>query len=167
MAALVSRPRTKTAEEGVSFRCLQLCWPMRCPEDTLQCCAKHIIAAGLKRVVYVEPYPKSLALDLFKDSLRIHGTQVAKAEDRQTVFEPFQGIGPRRFFDLFSMTLSWGTKLRRKAGWRKVEWSAKTSSIRVPLLPNTYIDREKAAKAELHALGEEDDNAQDHTQSVD
>jgi deoxycytidylate deaminase len=32
-------------------------------------CAKHIVAAGIKRVVYVEPYPKSKAEKLHSDSL--------------------------------------------------------------------------------------------------
>ena len=32
-------------------------------------CARHIVAAGIERVVYVEPYSKSLALDLHNDSI--------------------------------------------------------------------------------------------------
>ena len=31
-------------------------------------CAKHIVAAGLRRVVYVEPYPKSRAVEFFNRS---------------------------------------------------------------------------------------------------
>lgn len=32
-------------------------------------CAKHIVAAGIKEVVFVEPYPKSKALDFHDDSI--------------------------------------------------------------------------------------------------
>src|SRR6185437_3102314 len=34
-------------------------------------CAKHIVAAGIQRVVYIEPYPKSLAPELYLDSIAI------------------------------------------------------------------------------------------------
>lgn len=34
-------------------------------------CAKHILAAGIQRVVYVEPYPKSLVGELYPDSIQI------------------------------------------------------------------------------------------------
>ena len=32
-------------------------------------CAKHIIAAGLERVVYLEPYPKSRAKTLYDEDI--------------------------------------------------------------------------------------------------
>jgi deoxycytidylate deaminase len=34
-------------------------------------CAKHIVAAGIARVVFLEPYPKSLASDLHSDSIEV------------------------------------------------------------------------------------------------
>lgn len=67
-------------------------------------------------------------------------------------FEPFTGVGPKRFFDLFSMTLSWGTKMQRKKGGKRFEWTPQTSIARVPMLPNSYIDREYAALNELAKL---------------
>ncbi len=40
---------------------------------TLPChnCAKHINASGITRVVYVEPYPKSRALDFHSESIQL------------------------------------------------------------------------------------------------
>ena len=73
-------------------------------------CAKHIIAAGIARVVYVEPYPKSKAMEFHDDA-------IAQGEDSNpplVTFEPFVGVGPRKFFDLFSMKLSTGFELTRK-----------------------------------------------------
>ncbi len=32
-------------------------------------CAKHIVAAGISRVVFIEPYPKSKALELHYDAI--------------------------------------------------------------------------------------------------
>src|SRR5205807_7486580 len=34
-------------------------------------CAKHIVAAGIQRVVFIEPYPKSLAPELYLDSIAV------------------------------------------------------------------------------------------------
>ena len=114
-------------------------------------CAKHIVAAGIKRVVYVEPYPKSQAEKLFPESIQHHNSTDADNGAR-VVFEPFRGVGPKRFFDLFSMTLGWGTKIKRKLRGEKLPWDKSTANVRVPLLPNSYIDREVLAVEELVKL---------------
>jgi deoxycytidylate deaminase len=63
-------------------------------------CAKHILCAGVKRVVYVEPYPKSLAANLHSDGLSIDlPTQTAT---EKTLLVPYQGIAPWRFHDIFA-----------------------------------------------------------------
>jgi deoxycytidylate deaminase len=62
-------------------------------------CTKHIVAAGIARVVFVEPYTKSLTSDLFADSVSI--------DDPSTCgyvhFNPFIGVLPRRYADIFAM----------------------------------------------------------------
>lgn len=63
-------------------------------------CAKHILCAGVKRVVYVEPYPKSLAADLHSDGLSIDSPTQAATE--KTLLVPYQGIAPWRFHDIFA-----------------------------------------------------------------
>jgi deoxycytidylate deaminase len=75
-------------------------------------CARHIIAAGVERVVYVEPYPKSRALELHDKDL-IEATPQSAKEDQRVRFEPFLGVGARRFFDYFSMQLGEGYALER------------------------------------------------------
>jgi deoxycytidylate deaminase len=117
-------------------------------------CAKHIVASGIRRVVYVEPYAKSRAAELFFDSITLD-QQAGKVS-----FEPFEGVGPRKFFDLFSMTLSSGYKTKRKADGRKLQWFPNESFPRIPLLPNTYIDRERVAADELMALTSEPSEAE-------
>jgi cytidine deaminase len=60
-------------------------------------CAKHIVAAGISRVVYLEPYPKSYARQLHSDSIRVEGEGPRDGVD----FAPFIGISPYRYRDLF------------------------------------------------------------------
>ncbi|MGZ5501546.1 MAG: anti-phage dCTP deaminase, partial [Nitrososphaeraceae archaeon] len=92
-----------------------------CIGSTLYCttfpchnCAKHIIASGITRVVYVEPYPKSKALEFHSDSIELRTKLEAKGNSEQVIFEPFTGVGARRFLDFFSMSLGTGNKLKRK-----------------------------------------------------
>jgi len=59
-------------------------------------CARHIIAAGIKRVVYIEPYEKSLALDLHEDAI----TTERDAPDK-TLFETFAGVPPSKYAAFF------------------------------------------------------------------
>ncbi len=105
-------------------------------------CAKHIIASGIARVVYVEPYPKSKALEFHDDAI----TQAEASSCDLVRFEPFVGIGPRKFFDLFSMRLSTGFELVRKNGKGSVlDWQRKLSYARIQMLPCSYLEQETEA----------------------
>ncbi|WP_348522403.1 deaminase, partial [Bradyrhizobium liaoningense] len=58
-------------------------------------CAKHIVAAGIKKVVFLEPYPKSLAVNLHSDSISIEGADRGKYINFPGVsFEHFDGVSP-------------------------------------------------------------------------
>lgn len=131
-------------------------------DSTLYCttfpchnCAKHIVASGIKRVVYVEPYPKSRALELHDDSIVLIGESEEENNEKtemgnKVIFEPFIGVGPRRFLDLFSMSLGLGTKLIRKDKSRDgatVEWKRDNNRarIRTPLSRKSYLEIEDDA----------------------
>lgn len=60
-------------------------------------CARLIVASGIRRVCYVEPYPKSLAAAMYSDSI-----SVGRPELRKVRFEPFLGVSPRVYPRLFS-----------------------------------------------------------------
>lgn len=106
-------------------------------------CSKHLVAAGVKRVVYVEPYPKSLARELHGDAIQI---DPIRPVENKVAFVPFVGVGPRRFFDLFSMKMSSGLQLTRKrSGGRSAEWTRTEATVRSQLLPTSYLDREQLA----------------------
>lgn len=106
-------------------------------------CAKHIIAAGIERVFYIEPYPKSKAEEFHSDSIEIGFSKEEEEEANKVRFEPFVGVGPRRFFDLFSMSLSSGNKLvRKQEDGSAAPWNAK---LRIQMLPLSYLQLEALA----------------------
>lgn len=64
-------------------------------------CARHIISAGIRRLVYIEPYPKSLARELYEDMIDVDPR--TRRTDRVT-FEPFVGVAPSIYTELFRAT---------------------------------------------------------------
>lgn len=105
-------------------------------------CAKHIIAAGISKVIYIEPYPKSKALDFYKQEI----STMACDETTKLVFIPFSGVGPRRYIDLFAMSSSkWGVKKRKNDDGKALEWNRENASLRNPMEAMTYLDYEKIA----------------------
>lgn len=122
-----------------------------CEHATLFCttfpchnCAKHIVAAGIKCVIYIEPYPKSKAYDMHDDSVSSGGEKAAS----RVIFVPFVGVGPRQFVNLFSMSLSAGARVRRKKSgtYEKVDWNRKDALPRLKMYPLSYRDNEQAVK---------------------
>ncbi len=61
-------------------------------------CARHIIGAGIERVVFIEPYTKSRAEQLHADSATIAQTE---RDPGKVAFEPFVGVAPRRYLEMF------------------------------------------------------------------
>lgn len=139
MEALLSCARNGISTADASLYC-----------TTFPChnCAKHIIAAGITEVIYVEPYPKSRALDLHNDSITT--LPVDRNENNKLVFKPFEGVGPRRFFELFSMNLGWSYALERKRidGKRK-DWFIGSGKLRIQMKPMSYLELEKLACEEF------------------
>jgi deoxycytidylate deaminase len=77
-------------------------------------CARHLIAAGVRRVVYIEPYPKSLALELHRDAASVATGDAGK----KMVMEQYQGVSPRNLLRLFKQI-----ELKRKgAGGKLVDF---------------------------------------------
>jgi deoxycytidylate deaminase len=79
-------------------------------------CARHIVAAGIDEVQYIEPYPKSQTLRLHADSVQITAEQwalpsnsraaslqppdsgrKASPEVPKVLFRPFTGVAPRLY----------------------------------------------------------------------
>ncbi len=60
-------------------------------------CARHIVAAGIKDVYFLEPYRKSLATKLHPDALTER-----ESDENKVRLVPFDGVAPSRFLTLFS-----------------------------------------------------------------
>lgn len=60
-------------------------------------CARHIIASGIKEVVYIEPYVKSLCLTLHEDAM----TESEDSKDKVKLLI-FDGISPNRYLSFFT-----------------------------------------------------------------
>jgi deoxycytidylate deaminase len=136
MDALLTCARAGVSPRGGTLYC-----------TTFPChnCAKHIVDAGINWVVYVEPYPKSRAKELYPDSIAVDSTESGKVH-----FAPFVGIGPRRYFELFSMKLGSGYEIKRKANGKKVNWNrSEHAGPRIPMPPTSYLERERLAASEI------------------
>jgi deoxycytidylate deaminase len=72
-------------------------------------CARHIVAAGIRKVVYIEPYLKSLATQLHSDAITEiphdiddDGNRVEKpVTQTQVFFQQFDGVAPKNYLKLF------------------------------------------------------------------
>ena len=63
--------------------------------------------------------------------------------DGKVRFEPFLGVGPRRFLDLFSTRIGNGYPLKRKENGALSSWTKDQAAARVPMLPTSYLERER------------------------
>jgi deoxycytidylate deaminase len=129
---------TDAARRGLSVdRATLYCTTFPC-----HICARHIISSGIKRVVYVEPYPKSMAQRLYPEAICADGQP---ANDNQVKFDPFLGIAPGRYTDLFAM----GSPRKTKDG-TAVAWKKASAEPRLERMVGSYLQVETSAIAELH-----------------
>jgi deoxycytidylate deaminase len=114
-------------------------------------CAKHIIASGIKKVVYIEPYPKSKTFMFYSESITQNENEENKK--KKVLFMPFFGVGPRRFVELFAMNANFlSNKKRQKKDFEYldniddygqiIEWNREDANLRSQMMFTTYIDRE-------------------------
>jgi deoxycytidylate deaminase len=126
MAAIVD-----AARRGVSVaRCILYTTTFPCHN-----CTKHIVASGIERVVFVEPYPKSRATELHSDSIVVDS--VSPPPDK-VHFVPFVGIAPRQYYNFFSM----GDLERKHANGKTVRFSPHNRNPRLKEHPSAYLQQE-------------------------
>jgi len=84
------------ARHGVATkRCTLFSTTFPCHE-----CARHIVAAGIREVVYLEPYPKSAVKELYEDSIEVDPYQRDK---KKVLFRTFVGVSPSRYLEFFTV----------------------------------------------------------------
>jgi cytidine deaminase len=110
MAALLAAARQGVSTQG----CVLYTTTFPCHD-----CAKHMVAAGVIRVVYVEPYPKSLVQELCSDSMTFDDEQGSK----KVQVGQFVGVTPVRYLDLFAV----GERKRKSEQGDTVSWDPSTA----------------------------------------
>ena len=95
-------------------------------------CARNIVSAGVARVVYIEPYAKSLALELHDNSIQLD----SDTDPNKVPFMPFFGVSPRNYCDIFQMS-------DRKQDGKVINWKASTANPRVSGSFWSYLQYEK------------------------
>jgi cytidine deaminase len=95
-------------------------------------CTKHILAAGIKRVVYMEPYPKSKAKDLHENEIEIE-----KETPGRVSFVPFLGISPYRYRDIFQKSAK-----RKKDDGTALRWLTGREAPMIDGTTGAYVDIE-------------------------
>jgi cytidine deaminase len=127
MAALMD-----AAKRGISVdQCIMFVTTFPC-----HLCARHIVDAGISKVIYIEPYAKSLAAELYPDSIAVDGDQ---NPDRQIPFAPFVGIAPRQYMDLFT------NERRKNSDGSIIAFSAKDALPKFTQESSVYLENELKA----------------------
>ncbi len=111
-------------------------------------CAKHIIAAGIRRVVYLEPYPKSRAEFLHEEEINLHAVNGLEQDDR-VAFLVFSGVAPRQYQQLFSIS----RRSKKNGGFNLKEWGSTKASLSPPyVMKNAWAAYTIAERHELENL---------------
>ncbi|MET0376526.1 MAG: anti-phage dCTP deaminase [Rhizorhabdus sp.] len=100
-------------------------------------CARHIVSAGVYEVQFIEPYPKSLALDLHRDAIDVNESGwvppeiTSMAEEKRmlepketgrVLFRPFIGVAPRLYLRAFEKTRRLKDKLTGDMTFETPDW---------------------------------------------
>jgi deoxycytidylate deaminase len=140
MSAICDAARTGRSTKGATLYC-----------TTFPChmCAKHIVDCGIAKVVFLEPYPKSLASELHNDSLLIEGADRGKYAEFPCVhFQHFFGITPRRYRELFER------KKRKDDGGKFLEFNSGIPMPIIDIKAPFYINIEEAVLQESSQIVE-------------
>lgn len=126
MSAITDASRSGLSTKGATLYC-----------TTFPChiCAKHIIAAGIMKVLYIEPYPKSYAEDLHRDAISLG---VGSHTGEKVKFSPFIGISPYRFRELFERSK------RKDQNGKFSQWTEGKPKPIIKYTVATYLTNEAA-----------------------
>ncbi len=95
-------------------------------------CARHIVASGISKVIYIEPYPKSLALELHSDTISTDERDLGK----RVVCLQYQGFAPKRIDRFF------GHGIERKSDGKAFNRTKKDAKPVFPPALDAFATRE-------------------------
>lgn len=119
-------------------------------------CARHIVAAGIRAVYFIEPYEKSLATELHSDAISHDADREIplsewldpdRTKHRKVAFLHFEGVSPKRYMDLF---FAEGRKDEHGKG-RK--WVGRSASKKIPEYLEAYPALESRVVKHLDDTG--------------
>lgn len=65
-------------------------------------CGRHIILSGIEEIYYIEPYVKSLCLELHEDSMTDNESDEDDTKEKVKILM-YDGVAPRRYLEFFTM----------------------------------------------------------------
>lgn len=97
-------------------------------------CARHIVAAGIDEVQFIEPYPKSKATDLHHDSISTESTNWLPPSEggSHVLFRPFVGVAPRLYRRVFLKDRSYKDKTTGEFAYGEPAWGRPSEAYKVP-----------------------------------
>jgi deoxycytidylate deaminase len=109
-------------------------------------CARHIVAAGIDEVQYIEPYPKSKAITLHSDAITTKSknwtppshSSTENPNNIKSLFKPFVGVAPRMYRRVFLKDRPYKDKT---TGLQKIgnpQWGSHSENYII-----SYLDLEK------------------------
>jgi len=96
-------------------------------------CARHIVAAGIDEVQFIEPYPKSKATDLHSDSISTEsGDWLPPSQGgNHVLFRPFVGVAPRLYRKVFLKDRSYKDKVTGEFAFGEPSWGGPSEAYKV------------------------------------
>lgn len=128
---------TEAARRGISIKGMQL----YCTTFPCHMCARHIIASGINKIVYIEPYPKSMTKELYKKTVNVDHDN--EHDSDAVVFYSFVGISPSRYMHFFKMK-----NKRKDSNGSVLEWTQRNAKP-IILPSREYISAENGHVADL------------------
>lgn len=109
-------------------------------------CARHIVAAGIDEVQFIEPYPKSKATDLHSDSISTESVEWLPPSQGGThvLFRPFVGVAPRLYRKVFLKDRSYKDKITGEFAFGEPSWGGPSEAYKV-----SYPSMEKELALEI------------------
>lgn len=106
-----------------------------CTTFPCQNCAKHLMASGIRALVHIDPYPKSLVREMYESEIEElpmesmasdeFDRQVSATHENKFLLLNFMGVAPRGYERLFSMPV------RKDESGEKISWDKKTAKPRL------------------------------------
>lgn len=110
-------------------------------------CARHIISSGIEKVIYIEPYPKSMTKELYPEDVCIDEDFSSEEKSKSVIFSPFEGISPRFFRNVFT-----ATKRKTTEGYI-VDWNKEQALPKFISLSTAHLSIEAVVAAQMESLG--------------